>query len=130
MLKKVLIVEDNPQNRKLVVMTLRSESYELLEATDGEQALKLAQAQTPDIILMDVQLPKINGLEVTRRLRALPEFKHTPIIAITAFAMQGDIKNIMEAGCSAHITKPFSTRDLRRLIAGVLEIPDEGGKLG
>jgi len=118
---KILIVEDNPQNMKLVVMTLQPRGYQLIGATDGEEALKVADREKPDLILMDIQIPKINGLEVTRRLKQMPAFTHTPIIAITAHAMKGDEQKIAEAGCDAYITKPFSTRELPVLVAKMLE---------
>jgi len=87
MSKKILIVEDNPQNMRLVEMALSAESYFLLEATNGEEALEIAKKERPDLIIMDVQLPKMSGLEVTRKLREIPEFNRTPIIAVTAYAM-------------------------------------------
>ena len=119
--KKILIVEDNPQNMKLVLLTLQSRGYELIEATDGEEALKMADREKPDLILMDIQIPKIDGLEVTRRLKQMPAFSHTPVIALTAHAMKGDEQKIAEAGCDAYITKPFSTRELPKLVAKMLE---------
>jgi CheY-like chemotaxis protein len=121
MAKKILIVEDNPQNMKLVLMTLESRGYEIIKATDGEEALKVAEKERPDLILMDIQLPKMDGLEVTRRLKQMPAFSHIPIIAITAHAMKGDEQKIAEAGCNAYITKPFSTRELPKLVAKMLE---------
>jgi two-component system cell cycle response regulator DivK len=82
MSKKILIVEDNPQNMRLVEMALSAESYFLLEATNGEEALEIAKQERPDLIIMDVQLPQMSGLEVTRKLREIPEFNRTPIIAM------------------------------------------------
>jgi len=83
--EKVLIVEDNPQNMMLIELLLRTKSYTLLKAVDGEEALDVATREQPDLILMDIQLPKLSGLEVTRKLRQMPVFSHTPIIALTAF---------------------------------------------
>ncbi len=108
MSEKILIAEDNPQNMTVIIMTLRQRGYTLLEATDGEETLKVAEKETPDLILMDIQLPKINGLEVTRRLRQMPAFSHVPIIALTAYAMKGDEERIIAAGCDAYLAKPLS----------------------
>jgi len=118
---KILIVEDNPQNMKLILMTLRRYGYNLLEATDGEEALKIVKGEKPDLIITDIQLPKIGGLEITRRLRQMPAFSHIPIIAVTAHAMKGDKEKIMEAGCNAYLPKPFNTRELPRVIAEMLQ---------
>lgn len=119
--KKILIVEDNPQNMKLILMTLRRYGYNLLEATDGEEALKIAKGEKPDLIITDIQLPEIDGLEVTRRLRQMPAFSHIPIVALTAHAMKGDREKIMEAGCDAYLPKPFNTRELPGVIAEMLQ---------
>jgi len=118
--KKILIVEDNPQNMKVAQMTLKPHGYTLLEATDGEQALEIAVRDKPDLIIMDVQLPKVSGLEVTRRLRQMPAFKHIPIIAITAYAMKGDKEKVVEAGCDAYLPKPINTRELPGFVAEML----------
>lgn len=121
MAKKILIVEDNPQNMKLMQMTLRSADYELLEALDGEQAYTVATREHPDLILMDIQLPKMNGLDVTQKLRKNPDFKSTPIIAITAHVMKGDEAGFLAAGCNSYVSKPFNTRELRTLVASMLQ---------
>ena len=118
--EKILIVEDNPQNMRLIEMTLRAKGYILLKAADGEEALDMATGERPDLIIMDIQLPKMNGLEVTRRLRQMPEFSHIPIIAITAYAMKGDKEKFIEAGCDAYLSKPISTRELPKVIAEML----------
>jgi len=118
--KKILIAEDNPQNMRVVLMTLRPHGYTLLQATDGEEALEMAMREKPDLILMDVQLPKMSGLEITRKLREMPAFTHTPIIAVTAYAMKGDKEKAIEAGCDAHLPKPINTRELPGLIAEML----------
>ncbi len=120
MTKKMLIVEDNPQNMKVILMSLRPHGYTLLEATDGEEALKIAGREKPDLIIMDMQLPKIGGLEVTRRLRQMPLFSHIPIIAVTAYAMKGDEEKILKAGCDAYLPKPINTRELPEMIAEML----------
>jgi two-component system cell cycle response regulator DivK len=120
MSKKILIVEDNPQNMRLVEMALSAESYFLLEATNGEEALEIAKQERPDLIIMDVQLPQMSGLEVTRKLREIPEFNRTPIIAVTAYAMKGDEEKALDAGCSAYLSKPIRARELPNLIAKML----------
>jgi two-component system cell cycle response regulator DivK len=120
MAKKILIVEDDPRNMKLVMMTLKPHGYELLSATDGEKALEMALDNRPDLILMDLQLPKLNGLEVTRRIRKDPAMRKTPIIALTAFAMKGDEEKCFEAGCNAYVAKPINTRELPGKIAGLI----------
>lgn len=120
MSKKILIVEDNPQNMRLIEMALSAESYIMLEATTGEEALEIAPKELPDLIIMDIQLPQMNGLDVTRKLREMPELSQTPIIAITAYAMQEDEKKALDAGCSAYLTKPIKARELPTLIAEML----------
>ena len=120
MKEKILIVEDNPLNMRLLKMVLRAENYTLLMATDGEEALDVAMREQPDLIIMDIQLPKMNGLEVTRKLRETPAFNHTPIIAITAYAMKGDRERIIESGCDAYLSKPINTRELPEMIAEML----------
>src|SRR4030042_146819 len=128
MSKKILIVEDNPQNMRLIEMALSAESYTLLEATNGEEALEVAKKERPDLIIMDIQLPKMSGLEVTRKLREISEFSRTPIIAITAYAMKGDKEKALDAGCNAYLSKPISARDLPNLIAKMLLQRQEEGK--
>jgi len=128
MSKKILIVEDNPQNMRLVEMALSAESYFLLEATNGEEAFEIAKQERPDLIIMDVQLPKMSGLEVTRKLREIPEFNRTPIIAVTAYAMKGDEEKALDAGCSGYLSKPIRARELPNLIAKMLLQGQEEGK--
>ena len=120
MSERILIVEDNPQNMKLLEMVLRAKNYTLLKATDGEEALNIAMREQPDLIVMDIQLPKMSGLEVTRKLRETPAFSHTPIIGITAYAMKGDRERVIESGCDAYLSKPINTRELPKVIAEML----------
>jgi len=120
MKEKILIVEDNPLNMRLIEMTLRLKGYELLKATDGEEALNMAIREKPDLIIMDLNLPKVSGLEVTKELRQMPAFNHIPIIAVTAHAMKGDMKKIIEAGCDAYLPKPINTHQLPRVVAEML----------
>jgi len=120
MKEKILIVEDNPQNMKLLEMVLRAKNYTLLKATDGEEALNTAMREQPDLIIMDIQLPKLSGLEVTKKLRETPTFSHTPIIGVTAYAMKGDKERVIESGCDAYLSKPINTRELPEVIAEML----------
>jgi two-component system cell cycle response regulator DivK len=106
--KTILYVEDNELNRKMLRHLLRATSYRLIEAPDGETGITMAREQHPDLILMDVQLPKISGIEATRVLRAEPSTAATPIIAITSFALSGDEQRAKEAGASAYLAKPYS----------------------
>jgi len=106
----VLIVEDDPKNLKLIRDLLQIRGYTTLEATDGKQGVDMARAKMPDLILMDIQMPVMDGFEAISILKADPVTKSIPIIALTAFAMQGDREKCMEAGCNDYITKPLDTR--------------------
>ncbi|MFC1966043.1 response regulator [Chloroflexota bacterium] len=128
MKEKILIVEDNPQNMRLIEMTLRTGGYALLKATDGEEALDLATREQPDLIIMDMQLPKISGIEVAKRLRQFPAFNHVPIIALTAYAMKGDREKFIEAGCDAYVSKPINTRELPEMVAKILQQRQKNNK--
>ena len=108
MSKKVLIVEDNELNMKLFHDLLDAQGYETLQTREGLQALGLARQHRPDLILMDIQLPEISGLEVTKWLKDDEELSHIPVIAVTAFAMKGDEERIRQGGCEAYISKPIS----------------------
>jgi two-component system, cell cycle response regulator DivK len=115
-MKTILYVEDNELNRKIVRDLLRRTSYRLLEAIDGEEGITTALAQRPDLILMDIQLPKISGIDAVRTLRNDPATAATPIIAITSFALSGDQQKAKEAGASAYLAKPYSPFDLLTMI--------------
>jgi two-component system, cell cycle response regulator DivK len=115
-MRSVLYVEDNEYNRKIVRQLLSRTSYRLREAVDGEAALGMVREERPDLILMDVQLPKMSGLDVTRALRADPATADVPIIVVTSFALSGDDQRAMAAGASAYIAKPYSPRELLALI--------------
>jgi two-component system, cell cycle response regulator DivK len=108
MKKTVLIVEDNELNMKLFNDLLEAHGYATLKTSHGIEAMELARAHKPDLILMDIQLPEVSGLEVTRWLKADDELKGIPVIAITAFAMKGDEERIREGGCEAYLSKPIS----------------------
>lgn len=117
---KILIVDDNQDSRELVVKILKARGYQTIEAVDGEEALEKAVAERPDLILMDRSLPKIDGYEVTRRLKGREEFKDIPIVALTAHAMRGDREKALEAGCEGYISKPINVRELPELITSYL----------
>ena len=121
--KTILYVEDNEMNRKIVRQLLKSTAYRLIEAHDGEAGVAAALEHRPDLILMDIQLPKISGIEATRKLRAEAATANTPIIAITSFALSGDDQKAKEAGASAYLAKPYSPRDLLSLIRKLLPEP-------
>ena len=114
--KTVLYVEDNEFNRKIVRQLLAATTYRLLEAADGEQGVATAIEAQPDLILMDIQLPKLSGLEATQRLRQDPRTARIPIIVVTSFALSGDDQKAQEAGASAYLAKPYSPRELLALI--------------
>ena len=118
--KTVLYIEDNELNRKMLRHLLRGTSYRLIEAPDGETGMTMAREQHPDLILMDVQLPKISGIEATRALRAEPSTANTPIIAITSFALSGDEQRAKDAGASAYLSKPYSPFTLLGMIQKLL----------
>ena len=118
--KTILYVEDNEMNRKIVRDLLKRTKYSLVEAYDGEAGVAKALEIRPDLILMDIQLPKISGLEATRQLRAAAATANTPIIAITSFALSGDDQKAKEAGATAYLAKPYSPFDLLNLIRKLL----------
>lgn len=108
MAKKILIVEDNDLNMKLFNDLLQAHGYETVQTVDGRDALKLVREHSPDLILMDIQLPEISGLEVTKMIKADDDLKNIPVIAVTAYAMKGDEEKIREGGCEGYIAKPIS----------------------
>ena len=114
--RTVLHIEGNEYNRKIVRQLLSRTSFRLLEAVDGEEGLAVAQRELPDLILMDVQLPKLSGLDATRLLRADPRTAKIPLVVVTSFALSGDDRRAIDAGASAYLAKPYSPRDLMALI--------------
>ena len=108
MSKRILIVEDNDLNLKLFRDLLTAHGYETIETREGIEAIALTRSERPDLILMDIQLPEISGLDVTRQLKAEESLRSIPIIAVTAFAMKDDEEKILSAGCQAYISKPIS----------------------
>jgi two-component system cell cycle response regulator DivK len=119
-MKTILYVEDNEANRMIVRDLLKRTKYQLIEAHDGEAGVAMALERQPDLILMDIQLPKISGLEAIRRLRVEGVTAATPVIAITSFALSGDEQKAKEAGATAYLAKPYSPFDLLKLIRSLL----------
>jgi two-component system cell cycle response regulator DivK len=112
MSKRILVVEDQEDNRQIIRDLVTSVGYEMIEAVDGEQGVALAAQHKPDLILMDIQLPVLDGYEATRRIKAQPELKAIPVIAVTSYALSGDDQKAFAAGCDGYVTKPFSPRQL------------------
>jgi two-component system, cell cycle response regulator DivK len=112
MSKRILVVEDQEDNRRIVRDLLTTLGYEVIEAVTGEEGVKMAGAHTPDLILMDIQLPGLDGYEATRRIKAIPALCQIPVIAVTSYALSGDDVKAFEAGCNAYVSKPFSPRAL------------------
>lgn len=129
--ERILLVEDNPQNRRLTQFLLHSHGYRVYEATTGEEALELARIHRPEIILMDLQLPGVDGYAVTRRLKRDAATAGIPIVALTAYAMQGDREKALAAGCDGYITKPIDTKGfpaaVQRYLALARETRGEAG---
>lgn len=118
---KILVVEDNPLNLELVRDILTDAGYEVLEAIDGAAGVEIAKLERPDLILMDIQLPGMDGLEATREIRMDPDTADTPIVALTAHAMIGEEAKARAAGCSGFITKPIQVRAFAESVASFLE---------
>lgn len=112
MSKRILMVEDTEDNRQIVRDLMESVGYELLEAEDGAAGVAMAAEHRPDLILMDIQLPVLDGYEACRRIKANPDLRHIPIIAVTSYALSGDEAKTREAGCDSYVAKPFSPRQL------------------
>jgi two-component system cell cycle response regulator DivK len=121
--KRILVVEDTEDNRQIIRDLLTSFDYELIEAVDGEEGVAAAQSHLPDLILMDIQLPVMDGYEATRRIRAIPELARVPIIAVTSYALSGDEAKTRQAGCDGYVAKPFSPRQLLAKIREFLPPP-------
>lgn len=119
--KTILIVEDNELNMKLFNDLLESKGYTIVQTGNGLDAVELTRTHKPDLILMDIQLPEVSGLEVTKWLKADDELAHIPVIAVTAFAMKGDEEKILEGGCEAYISKPISVAKFLSTIESFVE---------
>jgi CheY-like chemotaxis protein len=118
---KVLLVEDNPLNLELATDLLEACGIQVISANTGEIAVKLAQEQNPDLILMDLSLPGMDGLQATAALKADPQTRAIPVVAVTAHAMKGDEQKALDAGCEGYITKPIDTRMFPTLVAQYLQ---------
>jgi two-component system cell cycle response regulator DivK len=118
--KRILVVEDQEDLRDVLRTLLVGSGYEMLEAADGEAGVAKAQSDRPDLILMDIQLPVLDGYEATRRIKTDPSLKATPVIAVSSFAMKGDEEKARAAGCDHYVTKPYSPLQLLRIIRGFL----------
>ena len=114
--KTILVIEDQEDNRRIMRDLLTSAGYEVIEAVTGVEGVKAAETHRPDLILMDVQLPGIDGYEATRRIKATPNLQKVPIIVVTSYALSGDDVKAFEAGCDAYVAKPFSPRELLAMI--------------
>ena len=112
MSKLILVVEDQEDNRRIMRDLLTSVDYEVIEAVTGEEGVAAAETHRPDLILMDIQLPGLDGYEATRQIKANPDLEHIPIIVVTSYALSGDDVKAFEAGCNAYVSKPFSPREL------------------
>ena len=117
---QILLVEDNPLNRELAEAILVRAGYEVLMAPNGESALATARSEQPDLILMDIELPGLDGLEATRRLKADPSLRAIPVLALTAYAMRGDEQRCRAAGCDGYLTKPIDRMTLLDAVARCL----------
>jgi two-component system cell cycle response regulator DivK len=128
MTKCILVVEDQEDNRQILRDLLRSADYEMIEAENGEEALTSVAKRRPDLILMDIQLPILDGYEATRRIKADPALRSIPIIAVTSYALSGDEAKARAAGCDDYVTKPYSPRQLlaklREYLAQAAEAPE------
>ena len=113
---RILYVEDNFQNKRLVRKILVAKGFEVLEADDGESGVRMAASEMPDLILMDISIPGMDGIEATRLIKANPDTAHIPVVALTANAMRGDRERFLAAGCDDYLPKPISTPDLLRVI--------------
>ncbi len=117
---KILYIEDTPSNRLLVKRVLFVEGYDVLEAPDGKAGLEIAQSEHPDLILMDMNLPDVDGYELTRRIRSIPDLSNVPVVAMTANVMHGDREKALEAGCIGYIPKPIDVDALPEQMAQFL----------
>ena len=124
MTARILVVEDQPDNRRIIRDLLTSAGYRLIEAEDGAAGVRLATSERPDLILMDVQLPVLDGYEATRQIKADPDLRSIPVIVVTSYALSGDDKKAKAAGCDAYVGKPFSPRQLLATVRRFL--PEKG----
>lgn len=119
--ERILLVEDNPMNRRVAEFLLKAHGYIVYEAKDGQEACELATAHSPDLILMDLQLPGLDGFATTRSIKQNETTKNIPIVALTAYAMSGDAERALEAGCDGYITKPIDPDEFPKTVASYLD---------
>jgi two-component system cell cycle response regulator DivK len=124
---KILVVEDHEDNRRIIRDLLTAHGFDVVEAVTGLEGVRAAERQNPALILMDIQLPEIDGYEATRRIKSQPNLKHIPIIIITSYALSGDDAKAYAAGCDAYVSKPYSPRKLLTKIRKLLPEQPEGG---
>ena len=126
MSKRILVIEDHEDNRRIMNDTLSAAGFEVIEAVTGDAGVAMAESERPDLILMDIQLPGIDGYEATRLIKAKPALRHIPIIVVTSYALSGDEVKAKEAGCDAYLAKPFRPRELLAKVREFLpEAPPE-----
>lgn len=118
--EKILLVEDNPVNRRLAVFLLRSQGYQVLEAATAQEAFAILASEGPHLIVMDIQLPGMDGLEATKKLKEQPGTAHIPVLAVTSYAMKGDREKALAAGCAGYITKPIDKNTFIQEVAALL----------
>lgn len=121
-MKRVLVIEDNPDNLRLISYALKRYGYDIIHAESGEEGIEMAKKEKPFFIIMDINLPRIDGLEATKRIREIEELKDIPIIAITSFAMAGDRERILQAGCNGYFEKPIDPLAIIESIHKILKI--------
>ncbi len=119
--ERIVLVEDNVMNRRLAQFLLKSQGYTVYEATNGKEALELVKAHLPDLVLMDLQLPELDGFTTTRMLKQDATTKDIPVVALTAYAMKGDAERALEAGCDGYIAKPIDKKEFLEMVASYLE---------
>jgi two-component system, cell cycle response regulator DivK len=123
MSKRILVVEEHEDSRRILRDLLTSAGFQIIEAEDGERGIAAAEAHRPDLVLMDIQLPRVDGYEATRRIKANPELRAIPIIVVTSYTLSGDEDKARAVGCVSYITKPYSPRHLLAQINGQLCLP-------
>ena len=126
MSKRVLVIEDHEENRRIIRLRLGSAGIDMIEAVTGEEGVAKAEGERPDLILMDIQLPGLDGYEATRRIKGNPALRHIPIIVVTSYALSGDDVKAFEAGCDAYVTKPFVPRELLAKVREFLSKAEAG----
>ncbi|HEY3301917.1 MAG TPA: response regulator [Candidatus Binatia bacterium] len=124
----ILLVEDNPVNRRLAEFLLRSNGYKVIEAANAEEAFELLKVEHPALVVMDIQLSGIDGLEATRRIKADPATANIPVLAVTSYAMKGDREKALQAGCAAYITKPIDKTAFIQEITALLAKKADAGR--